>query len=158
MILMSWHVFVVFRIAGHISEAIHAYVMQALPRQRQCIFLVPQKGKQRCKYCSFHYYRDATIWALVILESLFYYFNSLPAVNIPIRKSPGSYPALIMIIQLTFLIFLFRWNIADLWERFIICFFFFCSSSPDVKSIFLISKVLILKAYFKVKILQSTWL
>lgn len=122
---MSWYVFVVFRTAGHISEAIHAYVMQALPRQRPCIFLVAQKGKQGCKYCIFHYYRDATIWALVILESLFYYFSSLPAVNIPIRKSPGSYAALIMITQLAFLIFLFGWNIADLWGRFIICFFFF---------------------------------
>lgn len=33
MTLMSWYVFVVFRTAGPISEAIHSYMMWVLPWQ-----------------------------------------------------------------------------------------------------------------------------
>lgn len=46
----------------------------------------------------------------------FYYLGSHPAMNSPIRKSPGQAAAIIMLTQLAFLICLFRWDITDFWE------------------------------------------
>lgn len=85
------------------------------------------------------------------LWKLFKFLGSLPAVNIPIRKSPVPAAALIMLNPTSILGLSFQmgYGLICEGEDSLSGFPLF----PDVKSIFLILEVLILKAYFKVKIL-----